>query len=185
MLKLNDNEIVILEIRKHWFIIFAKGFFLFVAALLPLVIYSSYSDFSSLKTVHASGNFASLSLFLYSCWLMVLWAVFFIEWTDYYLDVWYVTNKRVIDVDQKGIFYREIATLYYNNLQDVTTKTKGFVETVFNFGDIYMQTAGEKREFIIRSAANPEEAKHIILNEYQKNLSAADKDSYVANNAVI
>ena len=94
--------------------------------------------------------------------------VFFINLTKYYLDVWYVTNKRLIDVDQRMLFHRDEAVLRLENIQDVATGAKGIIQTLLNFGNIRAQTAGERREFIMRDIANPERIREVIVLEQGK-----------------
>ena len=170
MLHLDSDEIVVMEIRKHWFVLFSHGLLLFFLAIIPIPIclFLSASESIILGKVIVE-NITSFILFFYSLWLLILWVTFFFRWTDYFLDVWYVTDKRVIDVEQKGLFHRDVSTLYYENIRDITIKTYGIIPTFLNFGDIHMQTSGENREFIMLAAANPSRAKEIILNQYQKN----------------
>jgi uncharacterized membrane protein YdbT with pleckstrin-like domain len=101
---------------------------------------------------------------------LVVWIAFFVLWTDYYLDVWYVTNERIIAVEQKGLFWREIIDLRYEKVQDVTVEISGIISTLLDFGDLHVQTAGVGREIILRKAAKPDEAKRIILYEHSKTL---------------
>jgi uncharacterized membrane protein YdbT with pleckstrin-like domain len=83
-------------------------------------------------------------------------------WTDYYLDVWIVTNRRVIDVEQRGLFSREIATMQLSKIQDITTEVKGFLPTLIGFGDVHVQTAGLEREFVIRGVPHPHKTREMI-----------------------
>ena len=97
-----------------------------------------------------------------------MWIFLFINLTNYYLDVWYVTSKRLIDINQKTLFYRDEAVLRLENIQDVATASKGIIQTLLGFGNIRAQTAGERREFIMRNIANPERVKEVITLEQGK-----------------
>ncbi len=169
-IKLDEDEHIIESIQKHWFVILSYVIVLFFLSLVPLIFIAIlkivFSSFDLTRIM--AGDPTSLLMFLYSIWLLALWTVLFFRWTDYYLDVWYVTNKRVIDVEQKGIFRREISTVHYESIEDVTTHISGAIETVLKFGDINIQTSGESREFIIKNASDPDKAKEIILTQYRK-----------------
>ena len=89
-------------------------------------------------------------------------------WTDYYLDVWMVTDKRVIDIEQKGFFHRQTSVFRIERIQDVTVETHGIVATLLNFGDIHVQTAGEGQEFIMRGIANPKYVRRVILRQQDR-----------------
>lgn len=113
----------------------------------------------ALPTLHES-----LPLFLASVWTLLLWAKFFAIWTDYYLDVWIVTDRRIVNIDQKGLFHREVSTLRMERIQDVTLEIEGIIATVLGFGDVLVQTAGETGEFVIKGVNNPEHIKRKILS---------------------
>ncbi len=107
-----------------------------------------------------------LRIFLYLLWFLALWVGFFVAWTDYYLDVWQVTDRRIIDVEQKGLFHRDEASVRFENIQDITIDTRGFLATIFDFGDLRVQSAGERREFIIQNVAHPQAMK-LRIEEFQ------------------
>ncbi len=94
-----------------------------------------------------------------------LWILFFIEWTNYYLYIWIITNQRVVSIDQKGFFNREITTLRYRQIQDVTVEVKGLISSLLKFGLVEIETAGETRKIIMRQAESPEIAKELIVTE--------------------
>ena len=54
------------------------------------------------------------------------------------------------------------------NIQDIAIASKGIIQTLLGFGNIRVQTAGERREFIMRNIANPERVKEIIVAEQGK-----------------
>ena len=102
-----------------------------------------------------------------------MWMFLFINLTNYYLDVWYVTSDKLVDIEQKGLFYRDEAVLRLENIQDVAVASKGIIQTLLGFGNIRAQTSGERREFIMRNIANPEKVKDIIILEQNKVKSRA------------
>src|SRR4051812_13563592 len=102
-LHLDSDEHVILEVRKHWIVFFGYAATLFFGALLPSTVYTIIKIFlpGFFEAIQLPGNTYAMLLFFYILWLLFLWISFFLEWTKYYLDVWYVTEKRIIDVEQK------------------------------------------------------------------------------------
>ena len=101
-------------------------------------------------------------------------------WTDYYLDVWMVTDKRIIDIEQKSFFHRQTSVFRIERIQDITIETRGIIATLLNFGDIHVQTAGESQEFIMRGIANPKYMRRIILRQQDR---ATDEETDMAQNA--
>lgn len=155
-----SGEEVMFEVRKHWFVLATEIGFGCIAALLPAIVYAIGSVLPI--TFELPGNGTVLFLFLYAAWLLLVVIVVTYLWTDYYLDVWIVTNRRVIDIEQRGLFSREIATMQLSKIQDITTEVNGFLATLIGFGDVHVQTAGLEREFVIRGVANPNKTREMI-----------------------
>lgn len=160
MIKIDENEKIILEKRRHWFILFSKTFFLIFLAFVPFLLF----------TVSKFINFYIIIIFS-ALWFLFLWITFFILWTDYYLDILIVTDKRVIDIEQKGLFFREVSTLGLDKIQDIKIEVRGIINTLIDIGDVYIQTAGEQREFIVRGVHNPSAIKDIIRAKYEKTIN--------------
>ena len=164
-LHLDPDENVILEVRKHWivFVSVASGFLF--AGLLPLIVFSGLKLFTpGIFSIDIPGNGISLFLFIYIIWVLTLWILFFIDWTKYYLDVWYVTEKRIIAVDQKSVFHRGMSNLRFDKIQDITVEVHGFIPTLLDFGNVKVQTAGQdSMDFYIKAVKHPQEIRKVIF----------------------
>ena len=170
MIKLEEDEKLILEGRKHWFVAFTHIFGFFVSALIPPVIVFMVVKRDFTVEIISAGGLDLIYAAYYFCfiWALFMWIFLFINLTNYYLDVWYVTSERLVDINQKTLFYRDEAVLRLENIQDVAIASKGIIQTLLGFGNIRAQTAGERREFIMKNIANPEHVKEIITLEQGK-----------------
>src|SRR6185369_10095065 len=133
ILHLDPGEHVILEVRKHWIVFAGHAIYLFLAAFFPFIILVAIRIFLYNYipvSIPSTLNLSSLSLFFYSLWVLFLWISFFVSWTKYYLDVWYVTEKRIIAIEQKRIFDRGISNLRFDKIQDITIDVRGFWSTL-------------------------------------------------------
>jgi len=168
-LHLDPDEHVILEVRRHWIVFAGYALSLLFAGILPLAMFVVLRIFApqAMAGITVPGNTPALVLFFYCLWLLFLWSAFFLQWTKYYLDVWYVTEKRIIDVSQKRIFDREITNLRFDKIQDVTINVQGLVPTMLGFGNIKVETAGEdKDEFVMNAVANPDHVRQVIFSQH-------------------
>jgi len=156
---LNTDETVVLDAQKHWFILATQLFELFLATLIPIGILLFIAPYVP------SMSYIVLVALL---WTLIMWALAFKAVTNYYLDVIRITNLRILDVDQKGLFDRNIATMRLANIQDVTIESTGIFATILRYGNIKIQSAGEDTEFIIRCIANPEEVSTILMQGQNK-----------------
>lgn len=164
-MQLNTNEHTIKIFRKHWLVMFFELLLFVVLAIIPAIaLLVAWSQVSS-ALIPPMGL---VLLILFITWVLMMWLGFFIVFTDYFLDVWILTNQRLIDVDQKGLFSREVATLRIEKVEDVTVDITGIFPSMFNYGNIHVQSAGAEKEFTIRYARNPQQVKHLILREQQQ-----------------
>jgi hypothetical protein len=87
---------------------------------------------------------------------------------DYYLDVWIVTDQRIVNIEQKGLFGRIVSELELENIQDITTDVKGVIPTFLNYCNLYVQTAAEMERFVFRNIPDPYSVKDMIMNLQKK-----------------
>lgn len=159
MLDIKPDEKIIMKVRRHKLGLFFRSLFLSVFIILPPILF-----WITEKTFSIHGNSSALFAGIYSLILLVAWMMFFVIWTSYYLDVLVITDKRIIDIDQKGFFSREVSTLSLDKVQDITINISGVLATFLNFGTIQIQTAAETEEFIIHDVPEPDKIKSIIFD---------------------
>lgn len=116
-----------------------------------------------------------LLIILGSVYYLTVWLVLYTSFIDYYLDFWIVTNDRIINVEQH-LFARTISELDLYKIQDVTGESKGFLQTMFDYGNVYVQTAGTTERFIFEEIPRPREVagKIIALAEEDRKFHAGE-----------
>jgi len=164
---LRPGERIVAEVRRHMFVFYTQVFTIFLLALLPLIFAVPIANGISNIFPEQGGMTTAV---LYLLFLLVLSTIFFMRWTDYYLDVWIVTSERVFDIEQRGLFNRDISVFQLDKIQDITVEIKGVIATFLKFGDIRIHTAGERNDLIIKQAGNPLEIKKAIMNEYARHI---------------
>lgn len=169
----DEGEHIVLEVRKHWFSLFSQIFVVTLLAIVPLGVIVNL-EILPIKLVTSGSTFA-LSLFLYFGWLLVLWLYSFYVWTDYFLDIWIITNKKILAVEQTGFFGRKVSTMAHIKVQNVATEAHGMIATLMGFGRLQVETAGHDQDFIMDYVANPDETRHKIsevLSKYHDSVDA-------------
>ncbi len=159
VIDLNPNEEIIIETRQHWIFIFFGLVKFGLLLLLPFVVYAFLSN---QQPGFLSEYFKLIwgGLWLYFFGISVFLTKF---WIDYYLNVWVVTNQRVFDVELKGLFNFEVAVFTLGNIQDVTISIQGPLATLFNYGNVLVQTAGENMTFTFRQIAAPQRIQEQVV----------------------
>ncbi len=164
VLALEPGENVVYTARKHWFTfaMTALGFFLLMLAPLALFFLPLEMQAALSAAARFSGAWRNLVIFLAGLWSLLLWVALFRVWTDYYLDLWFITNKNVIKIEQRGLFNREISVFRLEQIQDITVDITGILETFIDYGTIRVETASQG-QFIMHSVARPEELKARLM----------------------
>lgn len=166
MIQLEKDEEVQVVVRKHWIVLLLETFFLLFFVLVPAIVLGVLAMIDIPIDLSVGGSMSALLLFFFFIWLLFVWEFFFLIWTDYYLDILIVTNKQVVDIEQKGLFSRELSTFRLDRIQDVTAEVDGIIQTFFDYGTIHIQTAGEDREFIMKGVPAPFKIKETISKHH-------------------
>ena len=159
--------------RRHWFAILTIVIAFLLLTAIPLGIGFFFRD--TLSSWMQNETIGALITILASMYFLAVWLLAFIEFTDYYLDTWIVTNERIINIEQEGLFFRTASELDLAAVQDTTAEIRGFLQTIFTYGNVYVQTAGEKGRFHFKNIDNPEHVKEIVtrlVEDDKRRLSA-------------
>jgi membrane protein YdbS with pleckstrin-like domain len=158
---LRQGEELKMEVRKHWIVyvgdFLAHGFggLFFIVLAHYLITVKGILPIPSL-------TYSDVAMIL-MLFVIVFWCSFFFSWTKNYLDVWYVTDKHIVAVNQKEIFEREEAFMELVRIQDVFFENNGPIATLLGFGKIRVQSAGTEQEFIMNNVKDVQNVTHKII----------------------
>ncbi len=150
------NENVVFYLRRHWFTFFLETVHYLLLLAIPLVFAWVVSTYLPERWLFFfdGGLKEILIKLVVSIYYFAIWVFFCTSWIDFYLDVWLVTNERIIAIEQRGLFNRIHNELHLSRVEDVTCEVKGVFATLFNYGDIIIQTAGMEQNSIFREVPN-------------------------------
>lgn len=169
-----DNEKIYLVVRQHWIILFLKLKIVLLMFALGLAIWW-YVPILAEGFLSSDLEMAfDVLMHIYFLGLLLggLMVVVF-----YYLHMQIITDIRMVDVDQMSLFRRNVSEIQLENVEEVTSKAHGVLATIFNFGNVVVQTSGSKIEFEFENVAHPEQIKKLILDLYEKRQKAYNKPS--------
>ncbi|MHB8860271.1 MAG: PH domain-containing protein [Minisyncoccota bacterium] len=162
--ELEPGEHVVLQARKHWFLFLAELLPYAILAVIPfalpkiLLLVSATAPYATYFEYHTIATRSVLGV-----WLLVTWTSAWGAFTRYFLNVWVLTNQRIVDIKQRSYFNREVSSLFLSRVQDVTTDVEGVLPSLLGIGDITVQSAGTVDEFHMRGIPRPEQMRDIIL----------------------
>ena len=143
--------------HHHWISILGQMIFIIFLALLPLAVLPFVAALATARLV------LPLFFFVSSVWYLVALLLAFAFWVDYYLDALVITDRRILNVNQEGLFKHTVSEFRLERVQDVTIEIPNFVATLLHYGSITIQTAGEI-SFSIKEVPRPHVARDLILN---------------------
>lgn len=164
-----ENENIIVFTRRHWYILLSPIIGAMFASLIPLVLVILSAKI--LVQYNLSGVFTL-------CWiiyLMIIWFSLFYKLTMHALDTWIVTNERVIDIIQIGLFRRKVSELHLESIQDISVNTHGIVQSYLNFGNVEIQTGATAQRFLFDQVPHPLKIKDSIMEAAGKFETDDDK----------
>lgn len=165
-----ESETIFLLVREHWVHFFLK-IIVWIFFALALVIYQRYAQAN--LTFFYEGTAGQITNLFTQVYTLILALSLFLLFTVYYLNVQIITNIRIVDITQTGLFSHTISELHIDKIEDVTSNTKGILGTIFNYGDVYIQTAGTVERFEFENVPNPADIEKLILDLYEKNSNFA------------
>src|SRR3990167_3638391 len=144
-----EDEEVLLVFRKHP-IVMRKGLILCMLAILlgtvPALIKPEMSYFFGGL---AFGFLLGILLFTPS-------------WISWYYSVFIVTDQRLIQITQKGLFHKSVVDLSLSQIQMVNYEVAGLQATLLGFGTILMQTY--VGDLVIHDVHHPARIQKKMLN---------------------
>lgn len=156
----HEKEEILDIIHRHWFGIFLH----FVSIILiTLFLLGSFLLQPLLFPQMNGAGTARFFSFIQNTLFIFIWLYGFLIWIDYYFDVWIITNERVVNIEQKGLFVRVVSELRFDRIQDVTSTVTGLIPTVLNYGDVAVQTAAEEERFVFRQVPDPYHIKDLLM----------------------
>ena len=161
-------EPVILFVRRHWFSFIGWVILLAGITIMPLVILIVLGSTIGLNNLSSAAR--AILVFGVSMYFLMTLAIFLVAWIDFYLDTTIITEKRLVDVHQNGLFNHRVSEQSLLKVQDVTVRVRGPWQTFFQYGTVYVETAGEAPNFEMNNLPHPHHVANTITELHNRML---------------
>lgn len=166
----DGEEEIILVLRRHWFTNLS-----WILIFFLMLIFPSFLDFVPLLESFPS----RYNLIFIIFWYLISFAIAFEKFLSWYFNVFIITEERVVDIDFNNLLNKEISDAKISVIQDVTYTVTGVSQTIFNYGNVFIQTAGEIPVIEVAKVPNPDVVAKILqqmrLEEEQEALDGRIK----------
>jgi membrane protein YdbS with pleckstrin-like domain len=162
-----EQETVELFLRQHPIVNLS---WLAASALLlaaPTVIFPVlFRVFPQLFTIPA-GYIIVGTLF----WYVVTFGFILTNFLHWFFNIYIVTNERIVDIDFYYLLYKHFSEAELTKIQDISFTSSGMLATLFDYGDVVVETAGELPTIDFAAVPHPERIVETIrsLAEHAKN----------------
>jgi hypothetical protein len=139
-----ENEEIIFVLRAHVFTNLRWVVLVAILFLIPVFVTQTNIFDPILNPLQISSTSArSLAL----GWYFLTFAIAIQGILHWYFNVYILTNKRLVDIDFQQLLYRKISSTELSNVEDITYTKGGIAQSMLNYGDLHIQTAGTLPQF--------------------------------------
>ncbi|MFH1832869.1 MAG: hypothetical protein ABH816_01730 [Candidatus Levyibacteriota bacterium] len=155
----HEEEEILLFLRRHFITNIPWIFLTLIFVLLPFVFFFANSSFSLIGFDNIPKVFITISVVFY--YLIVLNYIL-LNFMSWFYNVTIVTSERIVDIDFSDLVYHDMAATKLSLIEELRYTQVGFIETFFNYGNLFVQTAGENPNIETLSFPKPNKATQII-----------------------
>lgn len=171
----DSKERLVADVRRHWLgrlVIIITGAFLILFMLGFVLFLPSLTKGMDLNTngqvkVLVSLVFIVIAALIGVGTIITLWI--------YNQNRMLITDENVVEVRQIGIFSHRVSHLNMINVEDVTVIKKGILQTLFDYGTMIIETAGEVENFAFPNTPNPDLYRRVVINLHEKTIEHIGK----------
>lgn len=182
-ISLEPEEKVIKTVRMHWFIITLELLAIVLVGFVPLLIAVAMLFVpvdSPIRTAFA--DYFLYFLFASCLWMIMTTMAAVSAWTHYFLDLWVITDRRIIVIDQVHFFNRKVSNFRLERLQDIKVRVNGIIPTLLNYGTIRAQTASAaESNFTSPALPAPRELQSLIQTAMDARLAKLGSSASTIN----
>lgn len=155
------EEKLLLFLRRHPITNFVWIAIAIALMLIPFVIFVIIQMANPSFSTGLPFRYILISVIFY--YLFILSYIFanFLSW---FYNIFLVTQKRIIDLDYSNLVYHHSTVTKVEMIQDVSHSRAGFIGSLFNYGNIFVQTAGSEPNLEAYSVPKPSRAANIIAD---------------------
>lgn len=153
-----EGEEILLLLRKHFVTNIPWMIKAVALSLVPLII-AMVIFFEFISIDFLPPNYAVISLLFY---YFIVFGYVFVNYLTWFYNVSLVTNERIVDVDFSQIVFENVAATKLTQVEDVHYSQIGVIRSIFDYGDVVLQTAGTLPNFDFLAVPHPERVIKVI-----------------------
>ena len=154
----DPDEIVIVHTHKHGLVLVRNIIFPIFVLLVDVVGFGYWGFNGGGPAALIAGVFLGLFPLLFILYLYL----------DHENDNYVVTSKRVVHEERVFLIRESRAEAPLRAVQNVQLSQEGALAQIYNFGDLVIETAGERGHVVFREVSDPAGVQDAILEQIQR-----------------
>lgn len=134
----------------------------------------------TMSVATANGIILGISLFQ-----LIATIVLMVMVLDFYFDIMVVTERRIIQIDHRSLFFRDTAELSLEDVESVSTAIPNVFASFLSFGSITVETAAEITRFNMQNLRYPSEIVYIINDLAQQAKNRVPENERIPHTRVL
>lgn len=147
-----EDEEVLLLLRAHPVTLVPWVITTIICFFLPILLNVLLINFFTFREV----------LFIDLVWYSLTLSYAYLKTIAWLFNVGIVTNLRVVDIDFSSIIDKNFSATSLSDITDVSEKTNGFLRSMLQFGNVFVQTAGTNQNIEYPSVPDPVDVVTVI-----------------------
>jgi uncharacterized membrane protein YdbT with pleckstrin-like domain len=164
------DEVIIINLHKHNVILYQHLIFPIFVLLTVISGCAYWYAQSASPLALLAGIVLSLAPLLFSLYLAV----------DHFNDNYVVTNKRVVHEERVPLLRESRSEAPLRTVQDIQESQEGILAQIYNYGNLIIETAGERGHVVFRQIANPQKVRDTIFEQIQRVQASARAEERAA-----
>lgn len=93
----------------------------------------------------------------------------------WYWNTFIITDRRVVDVDQRGMFDRVVSEAPFDRIEHVAYRVRGLLGHVFRYGNVTVRSMGSGAELVLERVPRPKDVHELIAGLLEDRQELRDK----------
>lgn len=142
-----DDEIIELMLRQHWIVNVPWIFISLILFTIPVVLLELDRILNFNIALILPSNILLGVLIL---WYLLILAYIIEKFLYWYFNIYIVTDRHLVDINFHSLLNRDITEILIKDVESSSSRIKGIIRSLFNFGDVIIETAASVQniEFI-------------------------------------
>ncbi|MCX6781365.1 MAG: hypothetical protein NT003_04630 [Candidatus Magasanikbacteria bacterium] len=161
VIKQKSYEKIVFIIREHWLTYVPTAIMMLILAMLPVALY--YVTITTNPTFFDDLYQRTFLILVLSMYELSIALFFYSSFLMYYLNMLIVTNDRLIEIKQNNLFSRLVSEMDLYKIQDSSSEINGIIPTIFDYGKLTIETAGELSNFTFTAVPRVNEVRRRLI----------------------